>query len=208
VHTHNVPAPRKSAEERREEILSVAMTLVAERGFDATPTLAIANAAGISHAYLFRLFPSKEELNVALVARCNAVIRDTFAHAAESARARGEDPGPAMGLAYMELMGSREAILVQLHAHAASPTHPEIRDAMRDAFRSLYALVADASGWTAEEVGGFFAHGMLLNVSLALGLDELDEPWARVFSGADKRAEGDAAAGCGPVAAHSPADVG
>jgi AcrR family transcriptional regulator len=175
-----------SAEERREEILSVAMTLVAERGFDATPTLAIAKAAGISHAYLFRLFPSKEELNVALVARCNATIRETFARAAESAKARGEDPGVAMGTAYMELMGTRDAILVQLHAHAASPTHPEIREAMRDAFRSLYALIAEVTDWPAEEVGGFFAHGMLLNVSLALGLDEVDEPWARVFSGADK----------------------
>jgi AcrR family transcriptional regulator len=186
VHTHYVPAPRKSAEERREEILSAGMTLVARRGFDATPTLAIAQASGISHAYLFRLFPSKEELNVALVARCNAVIRDTFARAAESATARGEDPGEAMGTAYVELMRSREAILVQLHAHAASPTHPEIREAMRDAFRGLYALVAEATGWGAEEVGGFFAQGMLLNVSLALGLDEVDEPWARTFSHADK----------------------
>ncbi|MSW53428.1 MAG: TetR family transcriptional regulator, partial [Actinobacteria bacterium] len=79
-----MPTTRMTAEERRTQILDAATSLVAQRGFDATPTLAIAEAAGISHAYLFRLFPSKEDLAVALVARCNARVHERFAHAARA----------------------------------------------------------------------------------------------------------------------------
>jgi AcrR family transcriptional regulator len=172
-----------SAEERRSAILEAAMGLVAQRGFDATPTLAIARAAGISHAYLFRLFPTKEELSAALVARCNTIIGARFLHAAEAARARGEDPGPAMGAAYTELLAERDLILVQLHAHAASPTHPEIRDAMRASFRDLVALVTRETAAGPEAINAFFAQGMLLNVTVALDLYEVDEPWAGVLTG-------------------------
>lgn len=177
-----MPAPRMSAEERRDEILAAAMPLIAERGFDGTPTLAIAKAAGISHAYLFRLFPAKEDLNVAVVARCNAVIRERFAHAADEARARGEEPGPAMGAAYAQLLRERDTVLVQLHAHAASPTHPEIRDAMRASFSDLYGVVERATGAEPEAIRAFFAEGMLMNVAVALGLDGLDAPWARALA--------------------------
>lgn len=177
-----MPIPRKSAEERRAEILEAAMPLIAERGFDGTPTLAIAQAAGISHAYLFRLFPAKEDLNVAVVARCNGIIRERFAHAADEARARGEDPGPAMGAAYGELLRERDTVLVQLHAHAASPTHPEIREAMRASFADLYGVVERASGAEPEAIRAFFAEGMLMNVAVALGLGELDAPWARALA--------------------------
>ncbi|MDO9407622.1 TetR/AcrR family transcriptional regulator [Patulibacter sp.] len=173
---------RLSAEERREQLLEAAMGLVAQRGFDATPTLAIAKAAGISHAYLFRLFPSKEDLAVALVARCNARIQERFDHAASTALARGEDPFAAMGAAYVELLAERDVILVQLHAYAASPTHPEIRTAMRASFRDLVELVQRTTGAPDEEVSGFFAQGMLMNVTAALDLHEVDEPFARTLT--------------------------
>jgi AcrR family transcriptional regulator len=192
---------RMSAEERREQTLEAAMGLVAQRGFEATTTLAIAQAAGISHAYLFRLFPSKEELAVALVARGNALIHARFEHAADTARARGEDPKAAMGAAYAELLAERDVILVQLHAYAASPTHPEIRAAMRDSFRDLVAVVGRAIDGPTEEVQAFFAQGMLMNVSVALGLHELDEPFARTLT---EKHGGD-----GPVCeTHSQADPG
>jgi AcrR family transcriptional regulator len=180
-----MPMPRKSAEERRAEVLEAAMPLIAERGFDGTPTLAIATAAGISHAYLFRLFPAKEDLNVAVVARCNRVIHERFTHAADEARARGEEPGPAMGAAYAQLLEERETVLVQLHAHAASPTHPEIREAMRTSFADLYGVVERATGAEPQAIRAFFAEGMLMNVAVALGLAELGAPWARALAPID-----------------------
>ena len=180
-----------SAEERRAAVIEAAAPLVAQGGFEATPTLEIAKAAGISHAYLFRLFPSKEDLAVAIVQRCNRLIHDRFAHAAQTARAQGEDVAEAMGAAYVGLLAEREIILGQLHAHAASPTHPQIRAAMRDSFRDLVGLVARETGAPPEAVNAFFAQGMLLNVTVALDLQAVDEDWARILTGAIAAKGGD-----------------
>jgi len=71
-----------TAEERREAVLTAAMQVFGERGFLGTPTMDIAQAAGISQAYLFRLFPSKLDLVLAVVERSNQAIYDAFAKAA------------------------------------------------------------------------------------------------------------------------------
>ena len=61
---------RKTAEERREEILAAALEEFGEHGLDGTSTDTIARKAGISQPYLFRLFGSKKELYLASVRRC------------------------------------------------------------------------------------------------------------------------------------------
>ena len=62
------PRVRKSAEERREEILAVAHPpLRRSGGYHGTSTEAIAREAGISQPYLFRLFRTKQELFLACV---------------------------------------------------------------------------------------------------------------------------------------------
>jgi len=60
----NLPAPRKRlrAEERRNQLLRIAKELFSESGFEKTYTKAIAAAAGVSEAIIFRHFASKEEL--------------------------------------------------------------------------------------------------------------------------------------------------
>lgn len=171
-----------TAEIRREEVLSAATQVFAARGIHGTPTTEVARAAGISQAYLFRLFPSKEALAVALVERVNQRIHDTFAQAADRAKAAGDDVLPAMGRAYVELLEDRDLMLLQLHAHAASPGVPAIREAMRDGFRRLVGFAREASGASEEEIRRFFARGMLLNVLAALDAQDLDEPWAQMLS--------------------------
>ena len=52
-----------------EDVLQAAMREFARRGYYGTPTTDIAKGAGISQAYLFRLFPTKEELFVACLHR-------------------------------------------------------------------------------------------------------------------------------------------
>ena len=86
-----------TAEERRETILQAAEQVFAARGLHGTPTMEIAKAAGISQAYLFRLFPTKSELFIALAQRCNERIYRAFADAASTANAAGEEILPAMG---------------------------------------------------------------------------------------------------------------
>ncbi len=60
-------APRMAGEERRLQILRVAMRLFAERGFRGTTTKEIAHAAGVSEAMVFRHFATKDELYDAIL---------------------------------------------------------------------------------------------------------------------------------------------
>ena len=53
---------RLSGEERRESILRAVGAVFAENGFRGTTTRALAEAAGVSEALLFKHFPSKEAL--------------------------------------------------------------------------------------------------------------------------------------------------
>jgi AcrR family transcriptional regulator len=177
-----MPAARtlSTAEERREEILQAAERVFAARGLHGTPTMEIAKAAGISQAYLFRLFPTKAELFMALVERCNERIFRTFTEAAATARAAGEPVLTAMGMAYIGLLADRNLLLNQLNAHAASDD-PAIRDQVRRGFARLVELVERESGAGAEEVRMFFAQGMLLNVMAAIEAQDVDEHWAQVL---------------------------
>ncbi|HEY0345760.1 MAG TPA: helix-turn-helix domain-containing protein [Solirubrobacteraceae bacterium] len=171
-----------TAEARRETILEAAERVFAARGLHGTPTMEIAKAAGISQAYLFRLFPTKAELFVALVQRCNERVHRTFVDAAAAAKAAGEEVLPAMGLAYVGLLADRDLLLGQLHAFAACEDEP-VRAEMRRSFAGLVELVERESGATPDEVRAFFAHGMLLNVLAAMRAEDADAHWADVLLG-------------------------
>ncbi|MDX8152944.1 TetR/AcrR family transcriptional regulator [Patulibacter brassicae] len=175
------PSTRMSAEERREQVIAVASRLMAERGIGATPTAEVAEEAGISHAYLFRLFPTKQALVTAVVERCNAEIHEAFKTAADRARATGEDVLPAIGMAYGGLLSDPRRLLLQLHAHALSPRDPDVRAAMQASFRRLFALIQRETDATPDEIRRFFAQGMLMNVLAATGIATLDEPFADVL---------------------------
>ncbi len=185
-----------NAEDRREAVVAAAMHTFAERGINGTPTSAVAEAAGISHAYLFRLYPTKVDLAVAVAERCMARIHAAFVEAGSHAARDGEEVLAAMGHTYAELLVAEpELLLLQLHAHAASPQHPEMRDAMRSGWQRLVEMVTTLSGADGPEVQRFFAYGMLLNVVAALGLEDLDAPWAHTLT--DKpEPPADGAAGC------------
>jgi len=158
------------------------MPVVAARGIAGTPTAEIAKRAGISHAYLFRLFPTKSDLAVALVERANQRIYDAFAAAAAGTDGSGEEKLHAMGLAYSELLEDRELLLVQLHSHAAAAEDEALRAAARKGFERLLALVERESGADRVIIGRFFATGMLMNVMAALDAGSLSDHWADVLA--------------------------
>src|SRR3954469_5264922 len=170
-----------TAEERRESVLEAAMEVFGERGFVGTPTMDVARAAGISQAYLFRLFPRKVDLVLAVVERSNRTIYETFAREAARARAEGRDPGEAMGEAYQELLEDRRLLLTQIHQHAAAAAMPEVAEASRRAFAELVALVERETGADDESVQSFFAHGMLMNVMAAIGAQDAHGHWAQIL---------------------------
>ena len=158
------------------------MKVVAERGIHGTPTADVAKAAGISHAYLFRLFATKNELAVAVVKRANQRIYDAFAAAAAEAGGSGEERLHAMGLAYKELLADRELLLVQMHSHAAAAEDPVIREVAREGFKRLLDLVERESGADGVTIGRFFATGMLMNVMASIDAGSVKDHWADVLA--------------------------
>jgi AcrR family transcriptional regulator len=166
---------RMSADQRREAVLEAALIEFAAKGFEGTSTEHVARRAGISQPYLFRLFPSKKALFIALVNRCFERVAGTFVSA--TGDKTGDAAAEAMGDAYERLLlTDRTLLLVQMHAYAASDD-PEVRFATRAGFRNLWLLVERLTGLPFESVVGFFAMGMLMNVAAALDLPAVDERW-------------------------------
>ncbi|HKP19188.1 MAG TPA: TetR/AcrR family transcriptional regulator [Gaiellaceae bacterium] len=168
---------RKTAEERREQVLDAALDVFADHGLSGASTDEIARRAGISQPYLFRLFRTKKELFLASMERCFGETRETFERAAEGKS--GEEALEAMGNAYVDLIQSNPSRLRgQLQAYAACDD-PQIRAAVRKGYGEIVEAVERASGVDAGQLSIFFARGMLLNVAAAMELLDADEPWAR-----------------------------
>jgi AcrR family transcriptional regulator len=167
---------RMTAEKRREAVLAAAVIEFAAGGLAGTSTEDVARRAGISQPYLFRLFPTKKALFLALVERCFRQIGDAFEAAA--ADQVGEGALDAMADAYHRLLDDRTLLLLQLHAYAACDD-PDIRTATRDAYKELWLLVERLTGLPYERVVAFFAMGMLINVAAAMDLPAVDERWTR-----------------------------
>ncbi len=164
-----------SAGERRELVLEAAVTQFAARGLAGTSTEDVARAAGISQPYLFRLFPTKKALFLALVDRCFQRVADAFTAAAGDKT--GEQALEAMGDAYHRLLEDRTLLLLQMQAYAACDD-PDIRATTRAGYKRLWALVERLSGMPYDTVVSFFAMGMLMNVAAAMDLPAVDERWA------------------------------
>src|SRR6266536_3596799 len=150
--------PRMTAEERREAVLEVALTEFAARGLDGTSTEDVASRAGISQPYLFRLFPTKKALFLALVERCYQRIEEAFVAAAGDKT--GDEALDAMGDEYERLLDDRTLLLLQMHTYAACED-PDIRAAARAGFKRLWTLVERVSGLPFDRIVKFFAMGML-----------------------------------------------
>jgi AcrR family transcriptional regulator len=168
---------RKSAEERREEILEAALVEFAAHGLYGGSTEAIARAVGISQPYVFRLFGTKKELFTATIERCMRGTLEMMQSAA--AGLKGEEALHAIGEAYGERLRTDPTYLhSQMQAYAACDD-PAIRTVVRNGYRELVDYVERVSGLPPERVSHFFAKGMLLNVIASMDLLGADEGWAQ-----------------------------
>jgi AcrR family transcriptional regulator len=166
---------RESADQRRDQVLDAATHEFAVHGYHGASTAAIAKRAGISQPYIYALFPNKHALFLAAHARMVDTLRTTFLDAARGI----DDPAErlrAMALAYRPLVeANRDLLLLQMQSHAAAGD-PEIGPEVASAFKGLVDDVRRASGVADEQVAQFFACGMLINVTTALGLPEIVAP--------------------------------
>ncbi|MDT7604348.1 MAG: TetR/AcrR family transcriptional regulator, partial [Acidobacteriota bacterium] len=116
---------RMAGEERRQQILRVAMRLFSQRGFRGTTTKEIAHESGVSEAMVFRHFANKQELYSAIIdfKACAGDVRDLCATVADAIR-RKDDFAVFAGLA-RELMRHHESDteFLRLLTHSALEGH-------------------------------------------------------------------------------------
>src|SRR5919201_1319586 len=109
---------RKSAGERREQILVAALEEFSHHGFEGATAQAIAARVGVSQPYVFHLFGSKKRLFVVTVERC---FEQTLAMFEQASRGLdGQAALDAMGQAYIEALRSDPVRLrLQMQAYVA-----------------------------------------------------------------------------------------
>jgi AcrR family transcriptional regulator len=167
---------RMSGLERRSQVLGFAAGEFASHGLHGASIEVIARQAGITQAYVFRMFGTKKALFVELVGA--AFDRMTSGMREAAGTRTGLDALTRMGTQYNEMLADRVSLLLQLQGFAACGD-PEVRDAVRDRFALMWQTVAQTSGLDPVTVKSFLAFGMLLNNVAALDIEDLHEPWSK-----------------------------
>ncbi len=164
-----------SGPERRAQVLGIAAGEFANHGLHGASIEAVAHEAGITQAYVFRMFGTKKALFLELVGAAFDHFSDGMAHAATNTR--GLAALALMGARYHESLADRTTLMLQLQGFAACGDR-EVRDLVRARLARMWDTVAGTTGLDAVTVKSFLAFGMLLNNVAALDVDALDEPWA------------------------------
>ncbi|WP_439681209.1 TetR/AcrR family transcriptional regulator [Embleya sp. MST-111070] len=171
------------SDERRRTIMAAAVDCFAQKGFYGTTTHEIAEWAGVSQPYLYRLYPNKEALFAAVVDHVSVVMTDTLVAHAPASGGAGPEPEEALGAArgaYAALVADRSILRFLMHANCATG-EPLVGQAVRRCYAKQVATVQQLLG-DDDAVRHWFGAGMLDNVVAVLGLADIDEPWAHVLT--------------------------
>jgi AcrR family transcriptional regulator len=140
-----IGSARMAGEERRLQILAVAVRLFSQKGFRGTTTKEIAQAAGVSEAMVFRHFATKEELYAAILDH-KACSHDGFdpAETAADAIQRKDDRAVFETLALAALNHhEKDPEFQRLLLHSALEKH-ELAEMFFDKFvRRVYEFLGD-----------------------------------------------------------------
>jgi AcrR family transcriptional regulator len=157
---------RMTANERREQILQAALIVFANGGYAGTTTDQVAREAGVSQPYVVRLFGGKQQLFAELYSRASGRVVAALAAVAPGSNAKQE-----MGEAYIGLLADRNLLLLLMHGFAAG-SEPEIGRLARWTLSEAFRLYVERTGEGPDEARVFVAHGMLINVLLAVNATE------------------------------------
>lgn len=168
-------ATRHTAAERREEILEAAVRHFGATGLHGTSTESIARDVGVSQPYLFRLFGTKKELFIAAVEWGFSGTLAAFEEAAGAA-VDAHDAFRRIGQAYGDLLQDRRYLDIQMQAYAAC-ADPDIREVVQIGFGRLVVAIHAATDATNEQLSAFLGRGMLMNVAMAMGVEDEETGW-------------------------------
>jgi AcrR family transcriptional regulator len=172
----SAPIPRMSAGDRREQVLTAATRAFARTGYAGTSTDVVAREAGVSQPYVVRMFGTKLDLFLAVFERATERIRDAFSEVLDARTAddpfdpEDEEDWASMGAAYSRLVDDRDLLMVMMHGFAAGGD-AAIGARARSGMAGIYDVLL-GTGCTSERATAFVAHGMLLNVMLAMRAPE------------------------------------
>jgi len=182
------PAKRRTAEERREDVVRAAIVEFATYGFHGGLTERIAAEAGISQPYVLRLFGTKKALFIVALQRVCAGIVDAWQEALD---AYGESAGgvdtserrlEALQEPYYRFVYDVVELRLILQASAAAEDD-EIRAQLQAGMDTMFRWVRDATGASYEAVQQFWAYGMMLTIAASIGAarEAEEAEWARAM---------------------------
>ena len=176
-----------TAEQRRPAVLEAAVRAFAQTGYRGTTVAEVAAEAGISPAYVFRLFEDKQTLFIAALNHCLEQIQEVLEKgAAEATLNSPEAVLGAMGLAYARLIADRKLLMMQIHALAAS-SEPAIQKTLQGGYQTLTEFVSERSQADPRAVQHLFAYGQLCHLVTAVGLIDDEtvgaQAWAQTLVG-------------------------
>ena len=172
--TPSVRAPRLAPEERREQLLDAALTVVGERGFDAVTVDAVARRAGVTRPVVYDQFGDLEQLMLALIDREERRALGPLLDVLE--RDPGSDSDPAEFLAtavatFLEAVRAnpRTWRLVLMPARGSSE---ELRRRIRRSRRLLADRIEPLLGWGIKQRGGPSGFDLELGARLIVAAGE------------------------------------
>jgi AcrR family transcriptional regulator len=174
--------PLSTSDARRPLVVQSAITVFARTGLRAT-IAEVARVAGISPAYVLKLFPRKEGLFAAAVDSSFGRILEVLGEGARHSADHSPDAVlAAMRRAYAHLLDEPVLLRLQMHAQSASDV-PEIGTALRRGYASMTEFAYSRSGATDAGIQRFLAFTQLCQLIATLGITQSSpEHWARVLT--------------------------
>jgi AcrR family transcriptional regulator len=155
--------------ERRVEIIHAALVKFGDRGYYGTTTASIAAAAGLSQAYLYKIWPSKEALFIAVLDEVKIRLREAIMDTVDGLEAAGRpySAGEVLRARSLRPGIDRNAAMVLVHATAAAAV-PALRQAVADCYFDQVDFLRKQVGATDDEIQRYLAIGQLVNSVNAL----------------------------------------
>jgi AcrR family transcriptional regulator len=185
---------RLGADERREEIIRVTLALAAKQGVDDVTTQDMARVMGVTQGAVFRHFPSKDAIWLAVM----QWVREQLMAVLGRAAAKGRDPLDAlerMFFAHIDFIAGQPAIprvLMSEHLHGRSPALRQLVTEIMLAYEAKIAGLLEAAqqqGLARAELDPHAAatlyigmiQGLVLQTSILRDQRTLAEQAARTF---------------------------
>ncbi|HEV2073059.1 MAG TPA: TetR/AcrR family transcriptional regulator [Thermomicrobiales bacterium] len=174
---------RRTADERREEVIQAAIVEFATYGFHGGSTERIADAAGISQPYVLRLFGTKKALFLAALDQVSTDIIDAWSQAlARHPGGTSDERLDVLRETYRVFVEDVVQLRLVLQGFSSSEDR-EVRVQSQECLGRMFAWTREATGADAEQVRLLFAQGMTLMVAASIRAWERagSEEWARAM---------------------------